>query len=179
MQTLTEALQVRAGEWLIVNGAGGVTGGLVVQLAAHYGMRVIATASATSAARVRALGAAHVVDYRRPDWPSEVREVAGGAVPFAANAARGHAVELVPVIADGGRLATLTSDGPPAQRGITVSEVYVRPDRDQLGHAAQLVAAGVLSLPVAETFPLSAADRALARARGGASGAIVLLPGAE
>src|SRR5262249_38615388 len=45
-QALDEALGVESGGWLVVNGAGGVTGGLLVQLAAARGARVIASASA-------------------------------------------------------------------------------------------------------------------------------------
>src|SRR3954466_5567694 len=45
-QALDEALGIESGGWVVVNGAGGVTGGLLVQLAAARGARVIATASA-------------------------------------------------------------------------------------------------------------------------------------
>jgi len=38
-QTLAGALAVRGGETVVVHGAGGVTGGLLVQLAVHYGAR--------------------------------------------------------------------------------------------------------------------------------------------
>ena len=46
-----------AGEWILVHGAGGVTGGLVVQLAVARGATVVATAGPSSAARVRGYGA--------------------------------------------------------------------------------------------------------------------------
>src|SRR5262245_21099833 len=52
-QALDEALKVENGGWIVVNGAGGVTGGLLVQLAAARGARVIATASAKKAERIR------------------------------------------------------------------------------------------------------------------------------
>ena len=45
-QALDEALGIESGDWVVVNGAGGVTGGLLVQLAAARGARVIASASA-------------------------------------------------------------------------------------------------------------------------------------
>src|ERR1700759_974761 len=56
-QVLDEALEVESGGWVVVNGAGGVTGGLLVQLAAARGARVIATASARKAERLRGYGA--------------------------------------------------------------------------------------------------------------------------
>ncbi|MGH3285514.1 MAG: quinone oxidoreductase family protein, partial [Streptosporangiaceae bacterium] len=68
-QVISDALGVRPGEAVLVHGAGGVTGGLLVQLAVHLGATVIATAGADSAGRVAALGAATGLDYHRPDWP--------------------------------------------------------------------------------------------------------------
>jgi hypothetical protein len=43
-QVIGDALQVRAGQTVLVHGAGGVTGSMLVQLAAHRGATVIATA---------------------------------------------------------------------------------------------------------------------------------------
>ena len=55
-QALDEVLGIERGGWLLVNGAGGVTGGLLVQLAAARGARVIATASTKKADRIRGYG---------------------------------------------------------------------------------------------------------------------------
>ena len=55
-QALDEAIGIESGGWVVVNGAGGVTGGLLVQLAAARGARVIATASAKKAERIRDYG---------------------------------------------------------------------------------------------------------------------------
>ena len=62
-QALDEAIGIESGGWVVVNGAGGVTGGMLVQLAAARGARVIATASAKKAERVRGYGASEVLDY--------------------------------------------------------------------------------------------------------------------
>src|SRR5215212_2028623 len=47
-QVLGETLEVKAGDRLLVNGAGGVTGGLLVQLGALRGAEVLATAGPRS-----------------------------------------------------------------------------------------------------------------------------------
>jgi NADPH:quinone reductase-like Zn-dependent oxidoreductase len=60
---MSKALRIIKGESVLVGGSGGVTGGLLVQLAALMGARVIATAGPSSASRVRAPGAGEVVDY--------------------------------------------------------------------------------------------------------------------
>ena len=56
-QALTEVAPAPAWEWILVHGAGGVTGGLTVQLAVAQGATVVATAGPASAARVRDYGA--------------------------------------------------------------------------------------------------------------------------
>ena len=175
-QTLDEALAIESGEWVVVNGAGGVTGGLLVQLAAVRGARVIATASADKAERVRGYGASEVLDYHG-DWPALVRELTGGrGAARAVNAARGQAHTTLGAVADGGRLATITGDPPAEERGIAVSDVYVRPDGPQLSELAELLARGALSVPVASVRPLEEAAEALREVVAGAPGAVVLSP---
>jgi NADPH:quinone reductase-like Zn-dependent oxidoreductase len=80
-QVLSDALRIRAGEHVLVHGAGGVTGGLLVALAALRGAQVTATAGPSSRARVSALGARHVIDYHDQDWPEQVRAVTDGHGP--------------------------------------------------------------------------------------------------
>jgi NADPH:quinone reductase-like Zn-dependent oxidoreductase len=171
-QTLDEALGIESGGWVVVNGAGGVTGGLLVQLAAARGARVIATASARKAERIRDYGASEVLDYHG-DWPALVREITGGA-PKAVNAAQGQAATTLKAVADGGRLATITGDPPREERGVAVSDVYVRPDGQQLSALAELLSHGTLSVPIASVRPLEQAAQALREVVAGADGAIVL-----
>jgi len=177
-QVLGEALHVQAGEQVLIHGAGGVTGGLLVALAVLRGAQVIATASLASWERVTALGARHVIDYHDQDWPEHVRALTGHrGVAAAANAAPGGAAAALRAVADGGRLATITSDPPADQRGITVTSVYVRADGHQLRELAQQLGNGNLQIPVAASYRLADAATALAHATGGhPAGAIVLTP---
>ena len=174
-QVIADALGVRAGEVVLVHGAGGVTGGLLVQLAVHRGATVIATAGADSAGRVAALGAATVLDYHQPDWPEQVRALTQGGVDAAANAARAGSARAIRAVRDRGRLATITSDPPPAERDITVREVYVAPDGRRLSRLVELLAQGALAVSVSERFPLEQGAVALARVGHGASGSAVVL----
>jgi NADPH:quinone reductase-like Zn-dependent oxidoreductase len=176
-QALTEAAPSLAGTWVLVHGAGGVTGGLAVQLAAARGATVVATAGPASAERVRGFGARLVLDYHDPDWFVQVRDATPGGrgVAAAVNAARGDAATALRAVADGGRLATITGDPPPRERGVTVADVYVRPDGPRLATLAAELAEGLLSLDVAATLPLTEAASALERVTAGrAAGAIVL-----
>jgi NADPH:quinone reductase-like Zn-dependent oxidoreductase len=177
-QVVSTALNVRAGEQLLVHGASGVTGGLLVALAVLGGAQVIATAGPASQQRVTALGAGRVIDYHDRDWPAQVRAItANRGVDAAANAVPGGAASAIEAVADGGRLATITSDPPGEQRGITVFSIYVRPDGNQLRELATRFADGQLEIPVAASYRLADAAQALALVVGGhAAGAVVLTP---
>jgi NADPH:quinone reductase-like Zn-dependent oxidoreductase len=173
-QALDEALAIESGDWVVINGAGGVTGGLLVQLAVARGARVIATASAKKAQRIRDYGASEVLDYHDRDWPLLVREITGSGAPKAVNAAPGQATTTLRAVADGGRLTTITTDPPPEERGIAISDVYVRPDGRQLSELTELLGLGTLSVPIASIRPLEQAADALDEVVAGADGAIVL-----
>src|SRR5918911_1136102 len=73
-QALSEAAPAPTGEWVLVHGAGGVTGGIVVQLAAARGATVVATAGPSSEARVRGYRAGLVLDYYETQRPTRVRD---------------------------------------------------------------------------------------------------------
>jgi NADPH:quinone reductase-like Zn-dependent oxidoreductase len=60
--------EVRAGQRVLVNGAGGGVGTYAVQIAAALGAEVTGVCSARNVELVRSIGAAHVVDYARQDF---------------------------------------------------------------------------------------------------------------
>jgi len=166
-----DAVTVRPGETVLVHGAGGVTGGVLVALAARRGARVIATAS--RADRPLALGAVEVLDYHEPDWPDRVRALTNVGVEAAVNAARAGSADAVRAVRDGGRLATITADLPPAERGIALSDIVVVPDGERLARLISLLVPDAIT--VAATYPLAGAAAALARLRQGTHGAAVVL----
>ena len=67
------------GQTVLVLGTGGVSV-FALQLAKHMGARVIATSSSDEKLeRVRALGADHLINYKRtPEWGRAARELTGG-----------------------------------------------------------------------------------------------------
>jgi NADPH:quinone reductase-like Zn-dependent oxidoreductase len=162
-QVVGEALALRGGETVLVNGASGITGGLIVQLAALRGADVLATASPRSADRVRGYGAREVLDYREPLWPQHARALAKDSIHFVANAAPGGAAAALTALADGGRLATITPDPPASTRGISVNAVYVRSDGAQLDRLTALLASRRLSMPTPRSCSLDRAAFALAQ----------------
>jgi NADPH:quinone reductase-like Zn-dependent oxidoreductase len=177
-QVIDGALAVRPDDLVLVSGGSGVTGTLLVGLAAARGAEVIATAGPASHERLRRLGAAHVLDYHDPDWPEQARAIGGGlGVTAVANAAPNGSAGAIGTVRDGGRLATITQDPPDEQRGIEISPVIVEPDGRALGELAELLASGKLEVSIAAMFPLEDAAAALVAATGGgAGGAVVLRP---
>jgi NADPH:quinone reductase-like Zn-dependent oxidoreductase len=168
-----DAVQLGPGDRLLVTGGAGGTGVLAVQLASRAGLRVTATASPRSAARLRRLGAEEVLDYHDP----EQLERCAGVFDAAVVAAIDTADAALRAVRDGGRLCSLTSDAPPPERGISTADLYVRPDGPELGRLAALVADGALAVDP-EVLPLDAADVALRRVLDGRTGGrkLVLAP---
>ena len=176
-QTLRGGFDLTEGLTLLVNGAGGVTGRVMVQLAVQLGAIVYATAGARSHEAVRAAGAADVFDYREPGWPAQVRALQGGrGVDFAVNAAPGDADAALAAVRDGGRLVSITGDLPAKERSIETSVVYVAPDGQQLARLAQLAAAGAIGVDIGRTYPLDAAAAALAEVQHAAGWAVLVHP---
>jgi NADPH:quinone reductase-like Zn-dependent oxidoreductase len=177
-QALAEAAPEPDGEWVLVHGAGGVTGGLIVQLAVARGATVVATAGPSSAARIGGYGASVVLDYHDPEWPIRVREASPDrrGVAAAINAAPGGAALALQAVAERGRLATITGDPPAPERDVVVADVYVRADGAALAELATALEQGALSVHVAARLPLTDAATALDGAVSGRPGAVVLVP---
>ena len=155
---------------VLVHGAGGVTGGLVVVLAAQAGHRVIATCSPASTDRVRRYGAAETVDYEAASWMADLRASYPRGFAAVIVAVRGASASVLALVADGGQLITITGDPPPSERGITIRNEYVAPDGPSLGSAATVVARLGVTIPVAETVGLAEVGGALQRVSSAASG---------
>ncbi|MBX7555475.1 NADP-dependent oxidoreductase [Streptomyces sp. NPDC004232] len=160
-----EKLELGRGQRLLITNGGGATGALAVQLAAARGIEVTATASAAAAERLLGLGAKEVVDYHDPNWPAQVH----GGFDAALTIATGTADAALPLVRDGGRLCSLTSDAPAEERGITSWDLYLEPNATQLAQLAEQAAAGTLKL-APEPLPLSEGPAAFARVVTGRAG---------
>ena len=79
-QGLTDVLGIGAGDTVLITAGAGGIGHFAVQIARKLGAIVIATASPQHHEFVHSLGAAEVVDHTNPEWPDEVRKLAGGGV---------------------------------------------------------------------------------------------------
>ena len=92
-QMLHGRAKVRSGQTVLVLGAGGGVGTILVQLARQAGARVIGTAGPRHHEALRALGA-EPIDYRDPDLAARVRELAPDGVDAAFDHLGGASVGL-------------------------------------------------------------------------------------
>ena len=189
--------RVGAGETLLIHAAAGGVGQIMVQWAKALGAVVIATVgSEAKAARVRQLGADHVILYRDQDVAAEVRRITSGAgVPVAYDSVGKDTFE--------GTLGSLARRGlfvsfgnasgppPPVEAGRLMrsgSLFFTRPTMvDYQATTAELdasaealfamILSGKIQIEIGQTFPLTEARRAHEALEGRAtSGSSLLIP---
>jgi len=183
LQALRDEARLRAGQHLLVNGAGGGIGTFAVQIAKAWGARVTAVASARNQDLLREIGADESLDYAKDDFAR--REAVFDAI-----------LDVVPnrsfpecrrALAPGGTyVTTLPGPGPFLWRALTALPLFggrrcralmLRPKRSDLEELARLAEAGSLRPVVGEVFPLDAIREAHARMQSGhARGKIVVRP---
>jgi NADPH2:quinone reductase len=193
---LVDRGELKAGERLLVLGAGGATGLAAVQIGRWLGARVIASASSQAKRdAARAAGAEALVDARAPDWREAVKAAAGGApVDVVFDPVGGEATERAfrtlgwkgrhLVVGFPGGIAQLPTNLPLLKSaslvGVNLAQVAVaEPELARANHERVLALAdeGVLTPLVGRTYPLDAFAEAMAAAQAGEGvGRIVLVP---
>ena len=171
---------VARGETILIHAAAGGVGQIMVQWAKALGAVVIATAgNAAKAARVRDLGADHVIVYGEQDVAAEVRRITGGAgVPVAYDSVGAATFEgtLASLARRGVFVSFGNASGPPPAvepgRLMRMGSLfftrptlgdYVATTEDLDASAAEVfgrIAAGEISIEIGQTFPLSQARAA-------------------
>jgi NADPH:quinone reductase-like Zn-dependent oxidoreductase len=154
-QALFEQADLKAGQRVLVNGAGGGVGGYAVQLAKRAGATVIATASSRSKDTVEAIGADRIVDYTATAVTEAISEPVEVVLNLV-NAPESDLAGLTDLVSDGGVLVSTTSpvrDDP--GRDVRSVRLFVRSDAGQLATIVERVDSGELRVDVSERFPLS------------------------
>jgi len=182
VHTLT-ATTVGPGDTILVHGATGGVGQMVVQIAVARRARVIGTASAARHDVVRALGA-EPVTYG-DGLADRVRALAPDGVDAAIDTVgTDEAIDVsLELVADRSRIATIAGFGRGRDTGIKLLGGGPGADPgDDIRYAARLelvdlVAAGKLSVSVAATYPLTdVAESQKAIMTGHTTGKIILVP---
>jgi len=160
LQGLFDHAHLRAGQTILIHGAAGGVGSIVVQLARELGARVIGTGRARDREIVLGLGADAFVDLQA-DHLEEV-----GEVDVVFDMIGGEVLERsVPLVRAGGTLVTVV--GPPKERPADGRMIFfiVEPDRSQLADLAERVRSGRLKPIIGAVRPLAEAPSAFAPGR--------------
>ncbi len=151
-QALVEHGGVTAGQHVLVHGGAGGVGAYAVQLAAHLGARVTATARADDASLVRSYGADAVIDYTT----AFEQQVADADVVL--DTVGGDVVERSwPLLRAGGILISIFDAVTPPTDAVRGAYFVVEPNGPQLAHLARLVDAGSLRPVVGRRVPFAEA----------------------
>lgn len=169
-QALLDHGRMKAGDRVLIVGAGGGVGHFATQLARQRGAHVVASASPASAGHVRELGADEVLDHTAHDWGATT-EAFDLAFDTTGGDRLARAAELV---RDGGRLVSVAHE-PPQREGIESVFFVVEPSREQLRELADLIDAGEIRPAVDSVFELEDVRAAYERVMShGKSGKVVL-----
>jgi NADPH:quinone reductase-like Zn-dependent oxidoreductase len=154
--TVEDALKLKAGETILIQGGAGGVASFAIQLSKHLGARVITTASRSNHDYLREIGADEIIDYNAVDFTKVVSDcdavfdTVGGDV-----AQRSYAV-----LKPGGRAAFIAS-GPRAPKPDRSDVVGLRPavgrDRPHLERIVALVGMGAVRPPEVTRYKLSEA----------------------
>jgi NADPH:quinone reductase-like Zn-dependent oxidoreductase len=185
---LIHRARLRAGESVLVVGAGGGANSMAIQIAKLAGATVLVVAStAAKAARARELGADVVLDRSRVDWASEVLKLTGkrGVDLVVDNVGRATLATSMKVVARGGRIVIIgNTSGPLAEidiRFIFAKQISIigstMGTHQDFREVTALLWSGRLRPVIDRVMPLSEGREAYAlMERGEQFGKIVLVP---
>lgn len=176
---LLEAIEGREGQVVLVVGATGGVGSLVVQLAARDGLTVIATARAAEDAFVRGFGAAETIDYSSGSVGDAVRSRYPDGIDALIDLIdqKDGLTELASVVRSGGHVATLMNAADIealAARGVTGHNVNAAPTVAKLRLLAGLAATGAIRVPIQAVYPIEQAADAIQAFQGGTRGKLIV-----
>ena len=165
---LLDRLDPKPGEWVLVHGAAGGVGSLLVQLARARGARVVASASARREPLLRELGVEVFLDRHAGPVAERACRAIGQELDMVADlVGDGTLAASLPVVREGGRAGSIVEVAgdlePAVDRNLTLHGVLVRPSRAVLGVLAAAVADGALRPVVDQVLDL--ADAAVAHRR--------------
>ncbi|MGT2452354.1 NADP-dependent oxidoreductase [Cupriavidus basilensis] len=183
-QVLVEVAKLKQGQKVLIQAGSGGVGTIAIQLAKHLGAFVATTTSTGNVEWVKALGAEIVIDYKKQDFATELRDY-----DVVLNSLGSDELEKsLQVLKPGGHLISIS--GPPTpefgveqglawplklvlrllshgirkkakQRGVTYAFVFMRAEGNQLREITSLIESGSIRPIVDRVFPLDAAANAL------------------
>ena len=197
-QVLVETAKLKKGQKVFIQAGSGGVGSIAIQLAKHLGAFVATTTSTANLDWAKALGADVVIDYKKQDFASVLRDydvvlnslgndelqkslqilkpgghlisISGPPTPTFATA-RGLAWPLKQVL----RLLSFGIRQKARQKGVDYTFVFMRADGAQLREITALIEAGAIRPVIDKVFPCQDTHQALAYVDSGrAKGKVVV-----
>lgn len=183
-QVLIEVAKLKKGQKVFIQAGSGGVGAIAIQLAKHLGAFVATTTSTDNVAWVKALGADLVVDYKKQDFESVLRDY-----DLVLNSQGNNELKKsLQILRRGGHLVSIS--GPPTpefavkqglawplrqalrllsfgvrhkarQLGVTYTFLFMRADGVQLQNITSLIESGAIKPVVDRVFPLAETAEAL------------------
>lgn len=197
-QALIERANLKKGQKVLIHAGSGGVGTFAIQLAKHLGAVVATTTSTANLDWVKALGADIVIDYRKDDFATILRDY-----DVVLNSLGGEVLEKsLAVLKPGGKLISIS--GPPdadfakdlgsswilkqfmrllsyqirkkaKRHRVSYSFLFMRANGDQLREITHLIDSGIIRPIVDRVFPFESANEAMAYVEGGrAKGKVVV-----
>jgi NADPH:quinone reductase-like Zn-dependent oxidoreductase len=166
---MLDAAPVGEGDLVVVTGATGGIGSIVVPLLRATGATVIAVSRAANHSYARSRGAAETFDYETDDVAAALRNAhpEGITAIFDTSANRDLVGRLAEQVRSGGHVVSMAGAADAealTQRGITATNIRTQPTAELLDRAAMLATDGTIPCPQIRTYPLADAGAALADA---------------
>ncbi len=171
---LIEVGNLQAGQKILIHGAAGAVGSIMVQTAKALGAYVIGTASGAGVAMAKTFGVDEVIDYKTQDFTKLVKEV-----DFVADLVGGETQsKSFSVLKKGGKLLSIVM--PPSAEladkfGVTAQFVSLPPSYKKLEFGIKLLEQGKIKATIANVVKLEQAAQAQDMvSAGGVNGKVVL-----
>jgi NADPH:quinone reductase-like Zn-dependent oxidoreductase len=148
------------GQTVLIHAGAGAVGAYAVQLAAHAGATVIATARASNEAYLKSLGASRVIDYREAQFEKILQEKVDLVFDLIGGDTQKRSFL---VLKKGGNLVSASQPVPPeeaAKHGVTGMMMRLAPSGEVLGKIGRLLEEGTIRPDVATVYPLQQAAQA-------------------
>lgn len=202
-QALVDTANVQPGHKVLIHAGSGGIGTIAIQLAKHLGAHVAATTGTSNVSWVKDLGADVVVDYRKDDFASVLRDYdvvidgLGGRIlrkSFSVLRPGGIAIGIYwppdpefvrsmggnPLMRLGTELISAPTRLNALRHGVRYSYLVMRADGEQLKQIAALVDQGVITPVLDKTFAFQETNDAIRHVHSGrAKGKVVISMGAQ
>lgn len=158
-QLIMNALELKAGQSVLINGAGGGVGSFAVQLALWKKAKIFATASSADIDYLHKLGVKDVINFEKEKFEDRIKEV-DAIIDLVGGDTLQRSYAL---LKKGGIIATTVGqvdENLLKQKGARGINFLVKQNSEDLAHLAHLVDQNILIPRINEVLPLEEARRA-------------------